>query len=117
MKANPKINDFISGTLFADEEKGEIIISLKKLVLKTFSKSEEEIKYGGLVFVIDQRLFCGIFLRKNHVSVEFDYGAEMSDPDKFLEGSGKYRRHLKVNNLDDIKNKKVEYYLKQLFSN
>ena len=116
MKANPKINDFISDTLFVDEEKGKIIISLQRLVLKTFPKSEEEIKYGGLVFVIDKRLFCGIFLRKNHVSVEFDYDAEMSDPDKFLEGSGKYRRHLKINKLDDIKNKKVEYYLKQSFN-
>ena len=82
MKANSKINDFISDTLFVDEKKGEIVISLRELILKTFPKTEEEIKYGGLVFIIDKRLFCGIFLRKNHISVEFDYGAEMSDPDR-----------------------------------
>ena len=115
MKANSKISDFISDTLFVDEKKGEIVISLRELILKTFPRTEEEIKYGGLVFIIEKRLFCGIFLRKNHISVEFDYGAEMSDPDRFLEGSGKYRRHLKINKLDDIKNKKVEYYLRQSF--
>jgi hypothetical protein len=117
MKANSKISSFINDALFIDEQKGEILITLRKLILKTFPKTGEEIKYGGLVFIIDKRLFCGIFLRKNHMSVEFDYGAEMSDPDKLLEGSGKYRRHLKINNLDDIMNKKVEFYLKQSFKN
>jgi len=115
MKASSKINDFISDTLFVDEKKGEIVISLRELVLNTFPKTEEEIKYGGLVFIFDKRLYCGIFLRKNHISVEFDYGAEMSDPDRLLEGTGKYRRHLKINKLDDIKNKKIEYYLRQSF--
>lgn len=115
MKTNPKIDDFISDVLLVDEKKGEIVISLRKLILKTFPKSEEEIKYGGLVFIIDKRLFCGIFLRKNHISVEFDSGAEMSDPDRFLEGSGKYRRHLKIKKFDDIKNKNTGYYLRQSF--
>ena len=41
MKANPKINDFISDILFVDEKKGEIIVSLRKLILKTFPKTEE----------------------------------------------------------------------------
>jgi len=113
MKLNPKIENFISDTLFVDEEKGELLVFLRKLVLNYFPKTSEEIKYGGLVFIIGKRLFCGIFIRKNHVSLEFDYGAEMSDPNKFLEGIGKYRRHLKIRSLDDIKNKNVDFYLKQ----
>jgi hypothetical protein len=32
MKAKPKINDFIHDLLFMDEDKGEIVISLRKLV-------------------------------------------------------------------------------------
>ena len=71
MKANSKINNFISDTLFVDEQKGEIVISLRELILNTFPKTEEEIKYGGLVFIIDKRLFCGNFLRKNHISAVF----------------------------------------------
>ena len=39
----------------------------------------------------------------------------MSDPDNFLEGTGKYRKHLKIFQKEDIKNKKVEYYIKQSF--
>ena len=113
MKANPKINNFIQDILFMDEDKGETVISLRKLVLEITPSAKEEIKYGGLVFVSDKRLFCGIFIRKNHISVEFDRGSEMQDPNNFLEGSGKNRRHLKIFQQEDIKNKKVEYYIKQ----
>jgi hypothetical protein len=115
MKANPKINNFIQDILFMDEDKGETVISLRKLVLEIAPSAKEEIKYGGLVFVSDKRRFCGIFIRKNHISVEFDRGAEMQDPNNFLEGSGKNRRHLKIFQQEDIKNKKVEDYIKQSF--
>jgi hypothetical protein len=113
MKANPKINNFIQDILFMDEDKGETVISLRKSVLEITPSAKEEIKYGGLVFASDKRLFCGIFVRKNHISVEFDRGAEMQDPNNFLEGSGKNRRHLEIFQQEDIKNKKVEYYIKQ----
>ena len=96
MKANPKINNFIQDILFMDEDKGETVISLRKSVLEITPSAKEEIKYGGLVFASDKRLFCGIFVRKNHISVEFDRGAEMQYPNNFLEGSGKNRRHLEI---------------------
>ncbi len=115
MKANPKIDKFIQDILFVDEDKGKIVISLRKLILDIALTAKEEIKYGGLVFVIGKRLFCGIFVRKNHISVEFDRGVEMQDPDNFLEGIGKYRRHLKLAQQEDIKNKKLEYYVKQSY--
>ena len=113
MKANPEINQFIEDILSVDEDKGKIVISLRKLVSKIAPGAKEEIKYGGLVFVSDKRLFCGIFIRKNHISVEFDRGAELSDPDDFFEGSGKYRRHIKILQLEDIKTKKVEYFIEE----
>ena len=115
VKANPEINDFIHDLLFMNEDKGEIVISLRKLVLEVVTDAKEEIKYGGLVFIINDGLFCGIFVSKKHISVEFVKGAEMQDPDNFLEGGGKYRRHLKIFQCKDIENKKVEYYIKQSF--
>ena len=115
MKANPKIENFIQDILLIDEDKGETLISLRGLVLKIARNAKEDIKYGGLVFIIDNRLFSGIFIRKNHISVEFDRGAEMQDSDNLLEGSGKKRRHLKIFQQEDIKNKKVEYYVKQSY--
>ena len=116
MEANPRINAFIQDLLFIDRDKGEIIATLRELVLAISPNAKEEIKYGGLVFISDKRLFCGIFMRKNHVSVEFDRGAELQDLDSFLEGSGTNRRHLKIFQKEDIENKKVEYYIKQSFT-
>ena len=109
IKANPKINDFIHDLLFIDEDKGEIVISLRKLVLEVAPDAKEEIKYGGLVFIINDKLFCGIFVRKKHISVEFVKGVEMQDPDNFLEGGGKYRRHLKIKWLNMILSNLLNY--------
>ncbi len=59
-----EINNFIQDLLFVDEDKGETVISLRKLVLQIAPSAKEEIKYSVLVFVSDKRLFCGIFIRK-----------------------------------------------------
>ena len=116
MKANPKVDNFIQDTLLIDEEKGELLISLRKMVLEIKPDAKEEIKYGGLVFIIDTKLICGIFIRKNHISIEFSFGAMIQDPDNFLEGIGKNRRHLKIFQQEDIKNKMTESYIKQSFN-
>ena len=115
MEANPRIDNFIQDTLLYDEDKGEILVSLRELVLMIAPNAEEEIKYDGLVFLSEKRLFCGIFIRKNHISVEFDRGAEMQDTVNLLEGSGT-RRHLKIFQREDIKNKETEYYIRQSFT-
>lgn len=115
MESNPKINNFIQDLMFIDEEKGKILVSLRNTILKISPDAQEEIKYGGLVFNVDTKLICGIFIRKKHISLEFSFGMLISDPNKYLEGNGKYRRHLKIFQQEDIMNKKVEYYVKQSF--
>ncbi|MCK5176676.1 MAG: DUF1801 domain-containing protein [Candidatus Aenigmarchaeota archaeon] len=115
MESNPNIDNFIQNALFIDEEKGEQLILLRKIILEIKPDAKEEIKYGGLVFMVDAKLICGIFIRKEHISVEFSFGAMMLDSDNFLEGTGKQRRHLKIFQQKDIENKKVEYYVRQSF--
>jgi hypothetical protein len=112
---NNQIENFIQDILFVDGEKGNILISLRKTILKISPDAQEEIKYGGLVFNVDKKLICGIFIRENHISLEFSYGMMLSDADKYLEGDGKHRRHLKIFDKKDIKNKKVESYIAQAF--
>lgn len=114
-RVSDQIERFVQDILFVDEEKGEILISLQKIILKINPNAQEEIKYGGLVFNIDSKLICGIFIRKKHISLEFSFGMLMSDPDKYLEGNGKYRRHLKIFDKKDITSKKIEFYVTQVF--
>lgn len=81
--------------------------------------AKEKIMYGGLVYELDytkpKRLFCGIFVRKDYVTIEFDRGTELKDDKKLLEGSGKNRRHLTLHNFVEVKSKQVKNFIKQSF--
>ena len=115
MKTDDRVEQFISDTLSVDKEKAEQLLSLQKIILKTYPDARKEIKYGGLVFNSDAGLICGIFIRKKHISLEFGFGNEFSDPEGYLEGSGNFRRHLKIMSNEDIKNKDVEFFVSQAF--
>ncbi|MCP4271901.1 MAG: DUF1801 domain-containing protein [Gammaproteobacteria bacterium] len=116
MKAGNRVEQFIADTLSVDEAKGNTLISIRKLILSIYPEAQEEIKYGGLVFNVDAKLIGGIFTRQKHISLEFSFGYQFSDPEKRLEGNGKYRRHLKIMHDDDIKNKDVSFFVSQAFN-
>lgn len=110
---NEEVQKFLDDIKLVDSQKLEILQELRKIVFETFPNIDEEIKYGGIVFLLDNYLFSGIFLRKAHISLEFVRGSEMDDPEKTLEGKGKLRRHLKFKCLADIKGKNTHFFVKQ----
>lgn len=48
--------------------------------------------------------FCWLMPATNHVTLGFNYGAELPDPKNLLEGTGKLFRHYKVNSVEDLSN-------------
>jgi len=74
----------------------EIEMLIKKLV----PKSETVQKYGGTLFTLhpDQKegQFCGVFVHKKYVQISFSKGAELKDPKRMLQGSGKIRKHINI---------------------
>lgn len=48
--------------------------------------------------------FSWLMPASKHVSLGFNYGAELPDPKKILEGSGKLFRHYKIKSVDDLSN-------------
>lgn len=46
--------------------------------------------------------FCYISVSKNHINVGFMYGAELPDPQKLLDGSGKLLRHVRITNSEEL---------------
>ena len=48
--------------------------------------------------------FCWIMPASKHVTLGFNYGAELPDPKKILEGTGKLFRHIKVKSNSDLSN-------------
>ena len=48
--------------------------------------------------------FCYLSVSKDHINVGFMYGAELPDPEKLLEGSGKLLRHVRITQPDQLSN-------------
>ena len=115
MNADQSIKTLLQDFDFVNPELGEIIHSLREIVLSIAPNSEEVVMYGGIIFKIPNRMFCGLFLRKAHVSVEFDLGYLLKDKGKHLEGTGQYRRHLKLFNKKDIEIKEAKKLISQSF--
>lgn len=51
--------------------------------------------------------FCWLMPTRNHVNLGFNYGAELSDPKKILEGTGKLFRHIKIYSSTQLKDKNL----------
>lgn len=87
-----------------------IVEAVRAMVKTTIKSTSEEVKYGGILISSGVQ-FCGVFVYKEHVSVEFGSGAKIKDDIGFLEGSGKGRRHLKFKSVAELNDKKLAEYL------
>ena len=106
------VDDFFNDIGLVDPEKHQIATALRTQVRQLAQKAEERLMYGGVLYYLDDS-FCGIFSYKTHVSLEFSEGYRFDDPDKLLEGAGKYRRHIKFKHLSEIKEKQAAFYIRQ----
>ncbi len=91
---NPQVQAFLDDIESHDSHKFELLHELRQQVFSIYPDVKERIMYGGIMFSLETD-FGGLFVYKNHLSFEFSSGSKMSDPKQLLEGSGKYRRHLK----------------------
>lgn len=108
-----KVQSFLEDIKMLNHEQYKILQKLREIVLKAYPKTTERMMYGGIMFTLKED-FGGIFASKNHISFEFSKGYTFKDPSKLLEGTGKFRRHLKIKSLTDIDDKKVESFVKQV---
>ncbi len=106
-----KVKNILDDWEFANPALYEIADSVRTRILQLADTVDEEVKYGGILFAAPEP-FCGIFVYKQHVSVEFSHGAEIVDSHGLLEGKGKGRRHLKLHTLEDVEIKHLTDYLR-----
>ena len=109
---NEKVQKFLYDIESIDAEKLRILQELRDIILIQYPEVNERMVYGGIMFSHKDD-FGGLFVRKQHISFEFSNGFAMKDPKKLLEGTGKYRRHLKIRSLAGIKDKEVDFFVKQ----
>jgi hypothetical protein len=111
-KAKPTVEEFFNNLALNDADAYSIAVALRKLIKKLAKNAEERVMYGGILYYLDDS-FCGIFAYKSHVSLEFGRGNLFEDKDNLLEGTGKFRRHIKFTNLKQIKEKQAGFYIQQ----
>ncbi len=109
---NNRVQELIDEIEMIDIDKFEILMELRSIVFSCNTEIQERIMYGGIMFSLGKD-FGGLFVRKKHISFEFVFGVNMKDTDGILEGSGKFRRHLKLQSLKDIEIKRVLYFVEQ----
>lgn len=110
---NIEVQNFLEEINLIDPEKYTSLLELREIIFDAYPQVDERIMYGGIMFSLKSEDFSGLFVRKNHISIEFSNGYKMNDPKRFLEGNGKFRRHLKIRDYSEVKNKNVEYFVKQ----
>lgn len=105
-----RISKLLEDIRFIDQDRFELIQSLREIILGLSPSISEEVKYGGILFSAGSP-FCGIFSYAKHVSLEFGAGASLPDKFNVLEGKGKLRRHIKISSTQQIAEKHVGEYL------
>ena len=108
-----KITQFLEDLTAVQPEQARLVGQIRTLFSEVDDSLEEEIKYGGLVFLKSGSLIGGIFPYRNHISIEFSNGADFKDPAGYLEGKGARRRHLKIRKLEDIHTLSAASFIRQ----
>ena len=109
----PEIERLLEAIRIANTGAYDTIQQVRGVVQAAAPKCHERVMYGGIMFAIDGTDWGGVFANKNHVSFEFSNGYLLDDASKFLEGKGKFRRHIKLVHVDDITAKHLAGFITQ----
>ena len=110
---DPRVKQFLEQLRSSAAEKAAIVDVLREIFTDAAPGAVEGFMYGGVVYT-DGDLLGGVFVRKNHVTVELGEGARLDDPHGVLEGKGRDRRHIKIFDFKEIETKQVKYHIEEL---
>jgi hypothetical protein len=79
-----------------------MISALRKLMKVSAPTLTESVKWTNGCWIGQEWPVAFLHAKDDHLQFGFFAGAELSDPKKLLEGSGKYVKHIKVRTLGDI---------------
>ncbi len=102
-----KVNEYIEKQKSPQKE---ICQKLREIILSTFPDITEEIKYG--VPYYGNKYY--IVALKTHVNLGFSIKGLTKEEIAVFEGSGKTTKHIKVNTLEEVDEKKIIKLLKMI---
>jgi hypothetical protein len=87
--------------------------AVRALVKKTVAGCEEYVNPWKIPTFDLNGPLCFYMVAKEHVVFGFMRGAMLRDPEKLLEGTGKYLRHVKLRSVADVRRAGVRSLLEQ----
>ena len=111
MSSTP-VEVFLNDLQLANPARYALLLAARNAIRAVAPQAAERVMYGGLMFSAPAQC-CGVFAYAEHVSVEFGRGCDLEDAHGVLEGSGKFRRHIKLRDADDIAAKHLTDYVRQ----
>lgn len=87
--------------------------ALRALVKKTVAGCQEYVNPWKIPSFDLNGPLCFYMVAKEHVVFGFMRGAMLRDPEKLLEGTGKYLRHVKLRSVADVRRAGVRSLLEQ----
>jgi hypothetical protein len=57
--------------------------------------------------------FCYLSVSTNHVNLGFNYGSELPDPERLLQGEGKLLRHVRIQRAEDLESLALRQLLEE----
>jgi hypothetical protein len=95
----------------------EILKKLRKIILKTIPKINEEMRMGVPCYGYTKKDPCGkyyIVALKDHVNLGFSLKGLTKKEIELFEGNGKTMKHIKIFSLKDIDEKRIVKLLKMV---
>ena len=93
-EANPKVEELAIGAK-------SLILDVMPDVVEVAWPRQKIIGYGVGPKKMSEH-FCYIAVLKERINLGFYYGADLQDPTKLLEGTGKLLRHVKISELKQL---------------
>lgn len=96
-----------------------IVIRLRQLILDVYPDAielpwpKQHIASYGVGPKKMTEHFCYIGVQRNYVNLGFYYGAQLSDPEQLLEGTGNNLRHIKIKTVDDVDRLAIRQMIEQ----
>jgi len=98
----------------------ELALALREVVIEELAPCFErvlEVYIISLVYSSTERVIkdgiCYIGVMKDRINLGFHHGAELRDPHRLLEGTGKQMRHIKIRHMSDVLNPAIRTYLQE----
>jgi len=87
--------------------------AVRALVKKTVTGCEEYVNPWKIPTFDLNGPLCFYMVANNHVVFGFVRGAMLRDPERLLEGTGKYLRHVKLRSISDVRQPSVRRLLEE----